>query len=472
MKSRLSFRARLLIAQILPVVILVSLIGFALTYLFESQVIVPTLANEMIDQGLLVARLTQDHSSVWGSNSEAQKLLDSTMFQRPTRIGLLSAEHILIATSRPDDLQMVGTVIGNLPDTMTLIEPWWAVTTQKDTSEKILDVIVPVRQPEGKLIGLVRVYRRMADVEQGISKMRLLILTVVLTSSLLAGITAFFLFRSITKPLNKYSQAIMTTPLEGPVEYISEEPRNEFSELAHAYNQLQQRRMELESTRQQMLANLIHEMGRPLGSLRTALHALQTGAIEDFSLRIELMNGMSERVDRMGRLLDDLALIYRKLEPYEIHPRPIIIQEWLQSLMPLWAENARQKQINWETNLPIENIQLLTDPDRLAQVLSNLVNNAIKFTPDGGKVTFSVLFVETKIQFKIQDTGIGIPQEDQQHLFTPFYRSVQPSWKAPGLGLGLSIAKSITESLGGEISVLSAPDFGSTFIVNLPAHAI
>ncbi|MCX6054764.1 MAG: ATP-binding protein [Chloroflexi bacterium] len=471
MKSRLSFRTQLLLAQILPVVILVSLIGFALTYLFESQVIVPTLANEMIDQGLLVARLTQDHPSVWKSNPEAQILLDSTMFQRPTRIGLLSVDHILLATSRPDDLSQVGTILGDLPDTKTLTQPWWAITTVVKTSEKILDVIVPVRQTGGKLIGLVRVYRRMADVEQGISKMRLLILAVVLGSSLLAGITAFFLFRSITKPLNKYSQAIMTTPLEGPVEYIPEEPNNEFSELAHAYNQLQHRRMELENTRQQMLANLIHEMGRPLGSLRTALHALQTGAIEDISLRIELMNGMSERIDRMGRLLDDLALIYRKLEPYEIHPRPIIIQEWLQSLMPLWAENARQKQIIWETYLAIENIQLVTDPDRLAQVLSNLVNNAVKFTQDGGKITFRVIAVEDKIQFNIQDTGIGIPQGDQQHLFTPFYRSVQPSWKTPGLGLGLSIAKSITESLGGEISVFSIPDQGSTFIVTLPARA-
>jgi len=293
----------------------------------------------------------------------------------------------------------------------------------------------------------------------------------VLGSSLLAGITAFFLFRSITKPLNKYSQAIMATPLEGKAEIIPEEPNNEFSELAHSYNQLQQRRMELENTRQQMLANLIHEMGRPLGSLRTALHALQTGAIEDISLRIELMSGMSERIDRMGRLLDDLALIYRKLEPYEIHPKPIIIQDWLQTLIPLWVENARQKQIIWETYLPIESTQIVTDPDRLAQVLSNLVNNAIKFTSDGGKVTFRVISVEDQIQFNIQDTGIGIPQEDQQHLFTPFYRSVQPSWKAPGLGLGLSIAKSITESLGGEISVLSAPDQGSTFIVTLPENS-
>lgn len=472
MKSQLSFRTRLLLTQILPVVILVSLIGFVLTYLVESRVIIPTLANEMVDQGLLVARLAEDHPTIWDSNSEAQKLLDSTLFQRPTRIGLLSPEHILLATSRPDDLSLVGTVIGNLPETVTLKEPWWSVSSMGKTSEKILDVVIPVRQSDGKLLGLVRMYRRMADVEQGISKMRLLILGVVLASSLLSGITAFLLLKSITKPLNQYSQAIMTTPLEGPVDFIPEDPNNEFSKLAHAYNQLQQRRMELENTRQQMLANLIHEMGRPLGSLRTALHALQTGAIEDISLRIELMNGMSERIDRMGRLLDDLALIYRKLEPYEIHPKPIIIQDWLQTLIPLWIENARQKLINWETLLPIENVQIVTDPERLAQVLSNLVNNAIKFTPDGGKVTLRVISIEEKIQFNIQDTGIGIPQEDQQHLFTPFYRSIQPSWKAPGLGLGLSIARSIVESLGGEISLVNSTDQGSTFIVTLPINSI
>jgi signal transduction histidine kinase len=96
------------------------------------------------------------------------------------------------------------------------------------------------------------------------------------------------------------------------------------------------------------------------------------------------------------------------------------------------------------------------------------VSNAIKFTPSGGKVKLTVGLEDAKIYFQISDTGIGIPLADQSHLFVPFYRSIQPSWKAPGLGLGLSIAKTITESLGGQISLTSALGKGSTFTITLP----
>jgi signal transduction histidine kinase len=231
---------------------------------------------------------------------------------------------------------------------------------------------------------------------------------------------------------------------------------------------LQKRPQEVEETRQQMLANVIHEIGRPLGSLRTALHALQAGAVNDPALRDDLFKGMSERVDRMGRLLEDLALTYRGLEPQEIHVESVQVNEWMDSLIPLWVETARQKQLAWEAEVPDNLPVIQTDPDRLAQALSNLVSNAIKFTPSGGKITLTISLEKGKLQFQIRDTGIGIPLADQHHLFVPFYRSVQPDWKAPGLGLGLSIAKTITESLGGQISLTSTPGQGSTFTIILP----
>jgi signal transduction histidine kinase len=111
-----------------------------------------------------------------------------------------------------------------------------------------------------------------------------------------------------------------------------------------------------------------------------------------------------------------------------------------------------------------------TDPDRLAQALGNLVSNAIKFTPAGGKINLTARFEESHILFIVTDTGIGIPLDDQPHLFVPFFRSIQPSWKAPGLGLGLSITKTIIQSLGGQIFFVSAPSQGSTFTIILPTQ--
>ena len=470
MKFKLTFRIRLLIGHVLPVLLLVPLVGLALIYLLETRLILPTLANEMIDQGVLVRRLTDDRPGLWNSPSEAQSLLDSTDFRRPTRIGLLTPDHILLATSRPDDRAFVGKRISNLPDSNTLVDPWWAITPGDLPGEQILDVVISVKRADGQVVGLVRVYRRITDIEQSFTTMRLLVLGVLLAGLLIAGIIAVFLSESISRPLKIFTRAIAESPLEGQSQRLPEDGDSEFSELSRAYNRLQDRRLELEETREQMLSNLIHEIGRPLGSIRTALHALQTGAVNDQPLRVDLMQGMSERIDRMGRLLEDLALTYRGLGVQEIHLQSVQINEWLESLTPLWAESAQQKQLVWEMDLPEDLPLIRTDPDRLAQALGNLVNNAIKFTPAGGKITLATRYDENRIQFRVSDTGIGIPLDDQPHLFVPFYRSIQPSWKAPGLGLGLSITKTIIKSLGGEITLTSSPGQGSSFTIILPVQ--
>jgi two-component system, OmpR family, sensor histidine kinase BaeS len=452
----------------LPVILLIPLLGWALIYLLENRIFLPTLANEMIDQGLLVERITRDQSDIWTSPTHAQDLLNSVDFRRPTRIGLLTPDHILLATSRLDDQALIGKIILNLPETTSITDSWWAITEGDLPSEKILDVIIPVKQTDGQTIGIIRIYRRITDLEQSFLTMKYLILGVLLVGLLIAGIVAIFLSESISRPLKDLTRSISDGSLEGHTLLTTDHEDNEWAELSRAYNRLQAQRQDLEENRQHMLANLIHEIGRPLGSLRTAIHALQAGAVNDISLRTDLMNGMSERIDRMGHLLEDLSLTYHGLEPQEIHKNAVQVNEWLNSLTPLWAESARQKQLAWEVILPDYLPIIHTDTDRLAQVLSNLVNNAIKFTASGGKVILSIHTEDDQIQFLVTDTGIGIPLEDQHQLFTPFYRSVQPSWKVPGLGLGLSIAKSITESLGGQISINSIPNQGSTFTITLP----
>jgi signal transduction histidine kinase len=465
---KLTFRGRLLISHILPVFLLIPLVGLTLIYLLENQLILPIVANEMVNQGILVERLTRDQPNLWISSADAQTLLDSIDFHRPSRIGFLTPDHILLATSRPDDRALVGKTILNLPDASSFADSWWAVTPGDLTVEQILNVLIPVKSADGYTIGLIRIYRGITDIEQSFVTMRLLVLGALLFGLLITGTVAVFLSASVSHPLKIFTQTITQSPLEGHAQHLPEEEGSEFIDLAHAYNRLQERRQELEETRQEMLAGLIHEIGRPLGSLRTALHALQVGAINDPALRTDLMNGMSERIDRMGRLLEDLALTYRGLEPQELHLKPVQINGWLESLTPLWAASAREKKISWELILLSDPIMIQTDPDRLAQVLGNLVSNAIKFTPEGGKVTVRICVADGTIQFQVSDTGIGIPQDVQHHLFVPFYRFIQPSWKAPGLGLGLSIAKSITESLGGQISVRSLPGNGSTFTITFP----
>ena len=465
---RLSLRGRLLVSHILPIVLLVPLVGLALIYLLETRLIIPTLANEMIDQGLLVARLTKDHPEVWKSSAAAQALLDSVNFQRPTRIGLLTSDQVLLATSRPDDRSLVGKVIPNLPSGQQSGKTPWAVTPGDLPGEQILDVVIPVLDENDNLLGLVHIYRRITDIEQSLYNMRILILGVLIAGLLLTASIAVFLSESFNRSLKRLSQTIVDAPLEGKTKPLAEEGFDEFKALVHAYNRLQERRQELEENRHLMLANLVHEIGRPLGSLRTAVHALQSGAADDPALQADFLTGMAERIDRMGRLIEDLALAYRPLSVQEIHIQPVNLTQWVHTLEPLWAENARQKNLTWECKLPGDLTEIQTDPDRLAQALSNLVNNAIKFSPSGGKVVLTIEQKLDHIMLQVSDNGPGIPFDVQTRLFTPFYRGVQPSWKTPGLGLGLSITRSIIDSLGGSVSFTSIPSQGSIFTIDLP----
>jgi two-component system phosphate regulon sensor histidine kinase PhoR len=154
----------------------------------------------------------------------------------------------------------------------------------------------------------------------------------------------------------------------------------------------------------------------------------------------------------------------------ELNLKQVDLASWLEQLTPLWVQTAKDKMVDWQMDIQEDLPKITTDPDRLSQAFSNLVDNALKFTPPGGKVSLNVKADSTSVQLQVSDTGPGIALEDQPHLFTPFFRSITPGWKAPGLGLGLSIARSIVESLGGQIDLLSQPGQGSTFTIKIPIN--
>ena len=147
---------------------------------------------------------------------------------------------------------------------------------------------------------------------------------------------------------------------------------------------LQARRAELEEARPLLLRSIVHEFGRLIGALQAALHALQAGAAEDPRLRGELLQGMSQVAGDLTRLLDDLAQTYRQTrEPLSLRAQPLDPGSWLRARIPLWAGMAREQGLRWEDAVPSELPSIVADPDRLAQALDNLVDNAVKFTPPG-----------------------------------------------------------------------------------------
>jgi signal transduction histidine kinase len=240
-------------------------------------------------------------------------------------------------------------------------------------------------------------------------------------------------------------------------------------QLARAVNYLVDRLQNLENARQKLIANLVHELGRPLGALRTAIQALGKGAIADQQLTSDLLGGMYEETTRLQRLLDDLNGLYdQTLGSLELDRQNVDLNDWLPKLLSPWQESAQAKGLTWESQIAKDLPALVIDPLRLGQAVGNLADNAIKFSPPGGRIRFSAESNPGEIQLSFQDSGPGILPEDQEKIFHPFYQGDSGRRNKQGMGLGLSIARDLVSAHGGRLDVSSGPDAGSLFIIRLP----
>jgi two-component system sensor histidine kinase BaeS len=241
--------------------------------------------------------------------------------------------------------------------------------------------------------------------------------------------------------------------------------------LAQSFNSLIERLEHEAGTRKQLLANLVHELGRPLGALRSAIQALAGGADQNPELKAELLNGMDMQTRGLERLVEDLTQLYdRERGTLQIERMPTDLNQWFKTSTQTWQALAAEKGITWSTKadrLPSHEI----DPVRLSQAWGNLLSNAVKFTPHGGEIEVAAEHTRGEIRFRVTDNGPGLSAEDQEKVFVPFFRSNHSQRFPQGMGLGLSIAEELVRAHMGYIEFQSELGQGSTFIICLPLHA-
>jgi signal transduction histidine kinase len=225
----------------------------------------------------------------------------------------------------------------------------------------------------------------------------------------------------------------------------------------------------LEATRRRLLANLVHELGRPLGALLAGTQALQGGAVEEEALRQELLSGMQDEIGRLRHLLDDLAGLYDKtLGAMEMTVKPLDLGAWLPGVLAPWREAALEKGLEWQAAIPGDLPSIPADADRLAQVIGNLLSNAIKFTPSGKAISVETHKEDHGLALIVRDTGPGIPRAEQKHIFEPFHRVSNGKRFPQGMGLGLAIARDIALAHGGSLKLTRSSPEGSEFALWLP----
>lgn len=226
----------------------------------------------------------------------------------------------------------------------------------------------------------------------------------------------------------------------------------------------------LERIRTDFVANVTHEIRTPLTAVIGYLETLQAGALENPEDAKRFIDIMLKQARRLNRLVEDLMTISRiELGEVLLHFEEIVLPEVTENVISLLDATAAAKKIKIQNRLPQNLPQIKADRDRLIQVLVNVLDNAVKFTPDGGLITIDAEEKAENVELTISDTGIGIPREEIQRLGERFYRVDKTrSRELGGTGLGLSIVKHLMIAHGGRMEIESQMGKGTKVLLFFP----
>ena len=226
----------------------------------------------------------------------------------------------------------------------------------------------------------------------------------------------------------------------------------------------------LERVRRDFVANVSHEFKTPLTAIQGFAETLLAGAMDDPQNRIRFLQIILDHSRRLARLTDDLLELSKMdADRVDLEVDRFSVSQFVQSCIETTQRSAAEKNLRVSANLKNSLPDIAADRRRLAEVLQNLLDNAVQYTPSGGRITVSASSDGEEVEFTVSDTGIGIPKVDQPRIFERFYRvDVARSREVGGTGLGLSIAKHLVEAHGGRIWVESEVGQGSQFHFTVP----
>ena len=224
---------------------------------------------------------------------------------------------------------------------------------------------------------------------------------------------------------------------------------------------------QVETTRREFVSNVSHELRSPLASVRAMVETLEAGALGNREVALDFLSRIESDIRRMTTLVDELLELSR-LESGQmpIHLAPLSVDEVAGEIVARFKGQAAAAGVKLHLDLSPNLPYVMAEAGKLDQILTNLLENALRFTPEGGKVDVSASTCQQWVNLTVSDTGVGIPSEHLPHVFERFYK-VDRSRRDGGTGLGLAIAKHLVQAHGGDISVSSTEGRGSSFTLTL-----
>ena len=278
-----------------------------------------------------------------------------------------------------------------------------------------------------------------------------------------------FITRIITRPVKELSAGIERMS-KGDYQHRVHVPgKGEMAQLAAAFNQMSEQVHNLDEARNQFVSNASHELKTPLATIKILVESMIYQDDMDRGLRKEFLTDINKEIDRLSSVVGDLlTLVHIDSHKLRLRREMMVFSDTVRETVGRLKPLAGKRKQEIVTKIA-DGCEMFADPGKLAQVCYNIIENAIKYTPDGGTITVSLQKVGRDAVLEITDTGVGIPEEDVPHVFDRFYRVDKArSRDTGGTGLGLSIVQQIVRLHAGSVTVQSKRGEGTTFIVQLP----
>jgi len=282
---------------------------------------------------------------------------------------------------------------------------------------------------------------------------------------LVAGALGWYFSRRITRPVLALSRAADEVA-EGRYEIDLPPVRggDEIAHLSERFNEMADRLRETEELERNFLLSVSHELRTPLTAIRGHVEALREGVVEDPNARADSLDVVAAETERLERLVGDvLDLAKLDARRFTVLREEVDMKRLVDRAYASFDQEARRRAIDYDQVVSAAPV-ITSDGDRVLQIISNLLSNAFRWTPDGGRIAVELAADNGVVHVAVEDTGPGISKLEQERIFRPFW-----SRDGGGTGLGLAIAHELASALGGRIEVRSAPGRGSRFELLLPA---
>lgn len=395
--------------------------------------------------------------------------IKDTSLRLESRILVLSLSKEVLIDSHD---QLNGLTVNNLPELEQSLDGTSVATLYNiEGVGRTLYVVVPITDVEANVLGTILISSGVEDIFDQIGNTMQKVILISIIGLSITGLVSFLISDVLSRPLERMTEAIRSITMGDFSKTIRIDGSDEVSNLGNAFNLMSTRLYQVDDQRAKFVANVSHELRTPLTSIKIMSEALLLDKGElPKTVVVDFLQDIDSEVDRLNKIIDSLLyLVDMEKKELQLEMKLTYVNYLLRNIIKRVNPIAEKKNIRIHL-MERDRIQINIDQDKLKQALINIIGNAVKYTPENGDVYIRIYASPKEtVTIEVEDTGIGIPEDDLKYVFDRFYRVDQARARhSGGTGLGLSIAQQIVHLHQGQIMVRSQVDVGTVFSIVLP----